>query len=136
MVAIDPNGPLTEEEKSTVERAWDEILDVLFHRFDRRFVKTSEMRHIVDEVKIVLNCIKGKKNNWKSVVDVVLCLLDGECNIASLKARLGYSEATIYRALRRLELAGFAIRLKSSGSSGHRWLINKERCPLLYRATN
>jgi predicted transcriptional regulator len=100
-------------------------------------VDSSKLRRcVVDEVKIVLNCIKGKKNNWKSVVDVVLCLLDSECNIASLKARLGYSEAPIYRALRRLELAGFTIRLKSPDSSGHRWVINKERCPVLYCATN
>lgn len=68
-------------------------------------------------------------------MDVAFVLLERDARVDQLCVLLPYNQSTLYRALIRLEEAGFATRVKSRETAGALWTINSAKCPVLYRAT-
>jgi hypothetical protein len=122
-------------EQDHIRRLWDDILNILLERVNDKAIPVSQLRHVTEELRLVLFATKGRSGLWASVIDVVLLLLKEDATIHVFRNQLPYNESTVYRALRRLELAGFATSMKSENSLGLVWTINKERCPVLYRAS-
>ncbi len=112
---------------------WDGILDVLLERIHHKSISLAELEHLVEELEILLRAVKGKNGVWGSVIDVALQLLRRDVTICDLRSELPYNESTIYRALGRLELAGFATSSSQEGSRN--WTLNREKCPVLSRAS-
>jgi hypothetical protein len=95
-------------EKEKVRQFWDEILDIMLERINRKSVPVKELAHVTDELRRILAASKGKLSIWGSVIDVALVLLTSDAQIHDFKRQTRYNESTIYRALARLEAAGFA----------------------------
>jgi hypothetical protein len=134
------NSPVSEDgllrEKANedeIRLLWDGILDILLERIHHKSISVVELVHLVDELNILLRAIKGRNGVWGSVIDLILILMRKDVTIRELRTELQYNESTIYRALTRLELAGFATRMDHD--SLHQWTVNKVRCPVLYRAS-
>lgn len=121
-------------ELDEIRQFWDMILDTLVDRIDRRTIPLSELKHVIEELRILLQSAKGRKSVWGSVIDVALVLLKHDVTVRDLRLEVACNDSTIYRALSRLESVGFTKQL-STGESLGRWTINKERCPVLYHAS-
>jgi DNA-binding transcriptional ArsR family regulator len=121
-----------EEGQDEIRLLWDEILDILLERIHHKAISLTELAHLIEELEILLRAVKGRHGVWGSVIDIALQLLRKDVTIHDLISELSYNESTIYRALGRLELAGFATSNFQDGSRC--WTINKSRCPVLYRA--
>jgi len=115
-----------------VRMLWDGILDILLERVHHKSISIVELAHIAVEVDILLRAIKGKNGVWGSVIDVASQLIKKDVCPRELISELPYNASTIYRALERLELTGFAVRPLDGSRC---WTINSEKCPVLYRAT-
>jgi len=135
------NNSLIEEEplrtkahEDEIRLLWDGILEILLERIHHKSISDRELTHLIDELDILMRAVKGKNGVWVSVIDIALFLLRRDATIGDLRAGLQFNESTLYRALSRLENAGFATILNSD--EGHRrWTLNKDRCPILYRAS-
>jgi hypothetical protein len=126
--------PRTKVGEEEIRLLWDGILDILLERIHHKSISIAELAHLIDELNLLLRAAKGRSGVWGSVIDVVLVLLRQDATITDLKNSTRYGESTLYRALSRLELVGFAIRMQGEGL-GSRWTINGERCPVLFRAS-
>ena len=133
-------GPLTENvvprtkaNEEEIRILWDRILDILLERIHYKSISIFELTHLVDELNLLMRAAKGRGKIWVSVVDVALLLLKRDMTISELRTNLRFNESTLYRALSRLKLAGFATHSLGSGL-GRVWTINRETCPVLYRA--
>jgi hypothetical protein len=113
---------------------WDGILNILLERVHRKSISDSELTHLVEELTSLFRAVKGKNGTWGSVLDVTIVLLNRDASIHEFCIELPYNESTIYRALRRLELAGFAA-IDGRVDERTKWTIDKTRCPVLYRAS-
>jgi hypothetical protein len=131
LIAEDLLSAKTNEDE--IRLLWDGILDILLERIHHKSITIAELAHLVDELNILLRAVKGRNGVWGSVVDLVLILMRKDVTIRELRTELQYNESTIYRALTRLELAGFASRMERDGLQ--HWTVNKVRCPVLYRAS-
>lgn len=121
-------------DEDEIRLLWDGILDILLERIHHKSISLMELAHLTDELVILLRAIKGQTGVWGSVIDVVLQLLKEDVTVRDLRAELHYNESTIYRALTRLELAGFAVQ-RNDDFGSRRWTVNRDRCPVLYRAS-
>jgi len=113
---------------------WDGILDILLERVHHKSISNVELAHLIDELNLLLRAVKGSNGVWGSVVDVALFVVKRDVTIRDLRTNMEYNESTIYRALGRLEMAGVIVRTKGQGMAGL-WTINRETCPVLYRAS-
>lgn len=125
--------PRTKASEDEIRLLWDGILDILLERIHHKSISVTELAHLIDELNILLRAVKGRNGVWGSVIDVALLLLRRDAAIGDFKAELRYNESTIYRALARLDLAGFSCACATSGPKT--WSISREKCPVLYRAT-
>jgi hypothetical protein len=121
-------------EEDEIHKLWDNILQILIQQMNERSVPVTRVKHLTDELQLILSASKGSRDLWNSVIDVLLVLLESDATIKDFKQRLPYNESTIYRALSRLEAVGFA-ESKKRETLARVWTINKERCPILYRAS-
>jgi len=117
-----------------IRALWDHILDVLLERIHHRSISETELARLVDELNILLHAAKGRNGVWASVIDIALLLLERDISIRDLRTSLSYNEFTMYRAIERLCLAGIASPTTGE-TMGKVWTINRERCPVLWRAT-
>jgi hypothetical protein len=121
-------------EQEQVRALWDNILDMLLEQIGRKSIPLSELQHLVEELNQVLLASKGRRAIWGSVIDVILVLLKSDASIRDFRTQLPYAESTIYRALWRLESAGFA-QARKGPELARVWTINSERCPVLFHAS-
>lgn len=124
----------TKVAEDEVRLLWDGILDILLERVSHKSISVTELSHLIDELNILLRAVKGRTGVWGSVIDIALLLLKRDVTIRDLRAELPYNESTVYRALGRLESAGFALQLTDDDGL-HRWTVNRDRCPVLHRAS-
>ena len=122
--------PKTRDEE--IRLLWDGILDILLERVSHKSISLAELTHLVEELDVLLRAVKGRNGVWGSVVDIAIQLMRKDVSIHDLRFELPYNQSTIYRALGRLELAGFAASKSEDGF--RRWTINRSRCPVLYHA--
>jgi hypothetical protein len=121
------------QDEHEIRALWDGILDILLERINHKSIPIAELGHLNEELNILLRAMKGKTGVWRSVIDVSLILLRKDATARDLRAELPYNESTLYRALNRLEMAGFAT-VKESGDGSRIWTVNSDRCPVLHRA--
>ncbi len=121
-------------EDAEIRLLWDGILDILLERIHHKSISVKELTHLTDELRILLRAVKGKNGVWGSVIEVAQILLERDATISDFRACLPFNESTLYRALSRLERSGFASHAKGE-SMARLWSINREKCPVLYRAS-
>ena len=124
----------TDANADEIRLLWDGILDILLERVNHKSISNVDLAHLIVELDLLLRAVKGLKGIWGSVVEVAMFLMKRDATIGDLRMNMKYNESTIYRALGRLEIAGVAARTKGQGMAGL-WTINRERCPVLYRAS-
>jgi len=130
---LSKQAPTKKSEDAAIAELWDRILDILLQRVNRKAIPDIELRHVVGEIKLILLAAKGRDSVWRSVIDVVISMLEKDCTIRDLRTSLPYNESTIYRALNRLESAG-VIRSSRGKGLARVWTIDEKKCPVLYRA--
>jgi len=133
--SLSEDEPLrTNADEDEIRAIWDRILDILLERTHRKSIAIAELAHVIEELSLLFRAVKGRNGAWASVIEVSLFLLKRDATVSDLKASLPFNESTLYRALSRLELAGFAAHMEGR-DLGRVWTINKEKCPVLYRAS-
>ncbi|HZW85623.1 MAG TPA: hypothetical protein VFE91_06980 [Nitrososphaerales archaeon] len=124
----------TNPSNDEIRLLWDEILDILLERIHHKSISNAELSHLGEELNVLFRAVKGRRGAWDSVIDVALILLKRDTSVSAFRAELPYDESTIYRALARLESSGFATTT-SSDDGLRRWTVDRNRCPVLHRAT-
>lgn len=124
----------TSFDRAVIYKLWDEILDILFERVERRYVPKSQVKHLVPELRQLLSSAKGQKFLSNSVVSLIIVMMDGDATVRELKLSVHCSESTIYRALAKLARIGF-VESTVDGENARRWTIGRKSFPILYCAS-
>lgn len=132
-VLLESEKAFASREHDKTETLWDE-----FHRLSTRIrqgtLTLQEIRHLVDEIAILLNAMKGKNHAWISVIDVSILLLQKDMSANDLYYSLPYSKSVVYKAIQKLESIRFIVSKEIDGSEKI-WTINREKFPVLYMAS-
>jgi hypothetical protein len=124
---------MEEEGLDDAKRLWDKMFESFFDRLRYKTLTIEEAKHIIDEIELLLRCIRGYNHPWNSVIDIVLCAIKTDISTRELLQTCPYDRSTIYRALNRLKAIGFLISVVHD--SEEVWTINRDRFPIIFHIT-
>jgi len=125
---------VSSSDRDVLYQLWDEVLDILFERIERRYVPMALVKHLVPELRQLLSSAKGQKFLTNSVVNLIMVMIEGDATAGELRLGMHCSESTIYRALAKLERIGF-LEPAVDRQNPRRWTIARKSFPILYCAS-
>ena len=124
----------TSSDRAVVYKLWDEVLDILFERVERRYIPISQVKHLIPELQQLLSSAKGQKFLSNSVVNLIISMMDGDATARELRLSVHCSESTIHRSLAELVRIG-SVESTVDGENTRRWTIGRKSFPILYCAS-
>jgi len=105
------------------------ILKLLRRELKQLLPPSYEFKNVAKEVTFLFDSAKHKTGFKWSVIIVGLAVMAKDASAVALQSELGLHRITVYRALGRLQKAGFLRRRNGL------WTLNEDKCPILYWLT-